>query len=114
LTPAPLEPAVASFMARIKVRGEESLLGADYPRAWAAHITVATDQRRIERSVTHVPGDPARRFTEDELRQKFIRVTADVLERDHAAAAFTLALDAIERPAETLSLVDGIVSRHSP
>ena len=30
-------------MERIKVRAEESLLGAGYPRAWAAHVTVATE-----------------------------------------------------------------------
>jgi 2-methylcitrate dehydratase PrpD len=110
LTPVPLSPEVAAFMTRIKVRGEESLLGAGYPRAWAAHITVATDQRRIERTVTHVPGDPERRFSVDELRQKFIRVTAGVLPRDQASAAFTMALTAIDRPSDMLSLIDGIVA----
>ena len=93
----PVPPALSAFMARIKVRAEEGLL-ASYPGAWAAHVTVTASGRR-ECTVTHVPGDPARPFGEDDLAAKFIRVTAAVLDRDRAEAEFAAALTALERPA---------------
>jgi 2-methylcitrate dehydratase PrpD len=108
LTPGPLSPAVSAFMGRIKVRAEESLLAAGYPQSWAAHVTVATSSRRHERTVTNVPGDPARAFSEDDLREKFIRVTGPVLDRERAAAAFAMALAAIERPADVLAEIERI------
>ena len=49
--------------------------------------------------MTHVPGDPARPFGEDDLEAKFIRVTAAVLDRERAEAEFAAALSALERPA---------------
>jgi 2-methylcitrate dehydratase PrpD len=94
----PLPPALSAFMARIQVRAEEALLSAGYPDAWAAHVTVTASNRR-ERTVTYVPGDPARPFGEDDLQAKFIRVTAAVLDRDRAEAEFAAALSALERPA---------------
>ena len=42
---------------------------------WPAHVTVTASGRR-ERTVTHVPGDPARPFGEADLKAKFVRVTA--------------------------------------
>ena len=66
----PISPALSAFMARIQVRAEEGLLTAGsppetYPRIWPAHVTVTASGRR-ERTVTHVPGDPARPFGEDD------------------------------------------------
>ena len=95
-------------MARIKVRAEESLLGAGYPRAWAAHVTVTTRARRHERTVTHVPGDPARPFGEDELKAKFVRVIAPLLDGEQADAMFAAALDAIEQPAALIREIERI------
>jgi len=100
-----ISPALSAFMARIKVRAEECLLGAGYPRAWAAHVTVTTRARRHERTVTHVPGDPARPFGEDDLRAKFIRVVAPVLDREDADAMFMAALSAIDQPAVVLDAI---------
>jgi 2-methylcitrate dehydratase PrpD len=108
LAPEPLAPVMQAFMNRIKVRAEEGLLTAGYPQAWPAHVTVATDTRRHERTVTHVPGDPARPFGEDDLKRKFIRVAVPVLGRDHAEATFIVALAATERPAEMLREIDRI------
>jgi 2-methylcitrate dehydratase PrpD len=90
-------------MARIQVRAEEGLLAAgypqeSYPKIWAAHVTVTASARR-ERTVTHVPGDPARPFGEADLKAKFIRVTAGMLDRDRAEAEFAASLTALERPA---------------
>jgi 2-methylcitrate dehydratase PrpD len=110
LTPGPAAPAVSSFMGRVKVRAEEGLLAMGYPRTWAAHVTVATQSKRFERTVTQVPGDPARPFGEDDLRQKFLRVVAPVLDPQRVGAAFTLALDAIERPKDLLAGIDRIRS----
>jgi 2-methylcitrate dehydratase PrpD len=108
LTPGPLSPAVSGFMKRVQLRAEEGLVAANYPRAWAAHVTVATAQKRHERSVTHVPGDPARPFSEDDLRQKFVRVTAPVLDAEQARAVFNRALDAVENPAGMLAEIERI------
>jgi 2-methylcitrate dehydratase PrpD len=94
----PIAPALSAFMSRIQVRAEEGLLAAGYPQAWPAHVTVTASGRR-ERTVTHVPGDPARPFGEDDLEAKFIRVTAAVLDRDRAQAEFAAALTALEKPA---------------
>jgi hypothetical protein len=58
--------------------------------------------------VTHVPGDPARPFSEDDLRQKFVRVTAPVLDAEQARAVFNRALDAVENPAGMLAEIERI------
>jgi 2-methylcitrate dehydratase PrpD len=104
----PLQPELSAFMSRIQVRAEEGLLGAGYPRAWPAHVTVTTRTRRHERTVTHVPGDPAQSFGEDDVKAKFIRVTAPVLERGRAAAMFEMALSALDRPGEVIREVEAI------
>jgi 2-methylcitrate dehydratase PrpD len=93
-------------MARIQVRAEEGLLTTgdpqeSYPKTWPAHVTVTASNRR-ERTVTHVPGDPARPFGEDDLKAKFVRVTAAVLDRGRAEAEFAAALSALERPADCI------------
>ena len=106
-----ISPALSSFMDRIKVRAEDSLLGAGYPRAWAAHVTVTTRARRHERTVTHVPGDPARPFGEDELRAKFARFTAPLLDREQVGAMFTAGLGAVEEPGAVVAAIDRIAAR---
>ena len=56
--------------------------------------------------MTHVPGDPARPFSEDDVKSKFIRVVAPLLDRDRAEATFAEALSALERPAEVIRAID--------
>jgi 2-methylcitrate dehydratase PrpD len=106
-----IAPELAEFMARIKVRAEESLLGAGYPKAWAAHVTVTTRTRRHERTVSHVPGDPARPFSEDDLKAKFDRVVAPVLDREQAAAMFAAALATLDHPSIVLEEIGRIAGR---
>jgi 2-methylcitrate dehydratase PrpD len=101
----PIVAELAAFMSRIQVRAEEGLLSAGYPQAWPAHVTV-TASKRCERTVTHVPGDPARPFGKDDLQAKFIRVTSAVLGRERAEAQFAAALAAIEQPAAFLGEVN--------
>ncbi len=93
-----ISPALAAFMSRIQVRGEEALLGAGYPQAWSARVTVTASSRR-ECIVTHVPGDPARPFNEADLKAKFMRFTAGVFGSERAEAEFAAALTALDRPA---------------
>jgi 2-methylcitrate dehydratase PrpD len=65
-------PALAAFMARVRIAGEEALL-AGYPNAWPARIVVTTASGRHEHRVDDVPGDPARPFAEADVREKFQR-----------------------------------------
>jgi 2-methylcitrate dehydratase PrpD len=103
-----------TFMDRIKVRPEESLLKAGYPQAWAAHVTVTTRTKRHERSVSQVPGDPARPFGEDDVRAKFMRAVAPVLADKSAAAMFAAALSALDQPGAALREIDRIPAAQKP
>jgi 2-methylcitrate dehydratase PrpD len=76
--PPELPPAVREFMAKIRVEADESLL-ADYPRVWPARVRVAVGSARNERTVTHVPGDPARPFDRARVREKFLRFAQPAL-----------------------------------
>jgi 2-methylcitrate dehydratase PrpD len=100
-----LPPELAAFMSRIQVRAEPALLGAGYPQAWPAHITV-TASGRYERTVAHVPGDPARPFGENELKTKFLRVVAPLLEGGPAISLFEGALAALHRPAGMVRTIE--------
>ena len=77
-TPPELPPAVRGLMAKIKAEADERLL-ADYPMSWPARVRVAAGSARHERSVTHVPGDPALAFDRASVGQKFLRFTQPVL-----------------------------------
>jgi 2-methylcitrate dehydratase PrpD len=104
--PGPTSPDLLFFMERIKVRAEESLIGAGYPQAWPAHVTVTTRTKRHERSVLQVPGDPARPFGEDGLQAKFVKVLAPASESESAEAVFALALRGIDDPPGTLGEIE--------
>ena len=103
----PISSAISAFMARIQVRAEEGLLAAGYPQAWPAQVTVTASGRRAS-TVTHVPGDPARPFGEDEVKAKFVRMTASVLESDRAEAEFAAAFSALDRPADFIREISKI------
>jgi 2-methylcitrate dehydratase PrpD len=100
-----VSPALSSFMARVQVRAEEGLMAAGYPQAWPAHVTV-TAAGRHERTVTHVPGDPARAFSQADLKDKFTRVVGPMLGQERAEAAFSEAMTATDRPGDVLRLID--------
>ncbi len=92
--PRQLPAAVRGFMDRIKLQADESLLG-DYPRTWQARVTVLTGAVWHERIVTHVPGDPARRFDRTQVRDKFLRFVAPLIgaeKTQHILAGCTDAL----------------------
>src|SRR5262245_26729424 len=77
-SPARVPPAVRAFMDKITVEADERLL-ADYPRAWAARVSVDSAWGRHERQLAHIPGDPARPFARSQVREKFLRFASPVL-----------------------------------
>jgi 2-methylcitrate dehydratase PrpD len=68
--PRQVPAEVRTVMEKIKLRADESLL-SNYPRTWQARVSVLTGTEPHERTVTHVPGDPARPFGRAEIRDKF-------------------------------------------
>jgi 2-methylcitrate dehydratase PrpD len=107
----PTPAAISAFMALIKVRGEESLLVAGYPQNWVAQIVVTTASRQYQRTVTYVPGDPARPFGEADLKAKFGRVVAPLLDGNEADRVNERALAALDQPAEMLAEIERISAR---
>ncbi|MGB7035042.1 MAG: MmgE/PrpD family protein, partial [Xanthobacteraceae bacterium] len=77
-------PAVQSFMQRINVVADDALLAA-YPSAWPARIVVTTTSDQHECRVRDIPGDPARPFSEVDIRAKFQYVVAPLLGEQTAA-----------------------------
>jgi 2-methylcitrate dehydratase PrpD len=71
-------------------------------------VTVTTRTRRHERSVIHVPGDPARPFGEDDLKAKFVKVVSPALGTEHATALFVAALGSIDNPAGVIAEIDAL------
>ncbi len=106
-----IAPALQSFMARVKVRPDESLLAEGYPKAWAAHVAVITASGRHERRVTQVSGDPDAHFAGGGLKEKFARVTAAVLNGDLADRMFVRGLDALTQPREALAAIESFEPR---
>ena len=86
-------PAVRGFMAKITVEADERLL-ADYPRTWPARVRVAAGSARHERTVTHVPGDPARAFDRARVCEKFLRFARPALGADAAERLLARCRDA--------------------
>jgi 2-methylcitrate dehydratase PrpD len=101
--PGAISPPLADFMARIKVRADDSLLAGGYPRIWPAHVTVSTTSNRYARHVDHVPGDPARPFGESDLKTKFAQLATPVLGGRGADGVLALALAALDQPSELLT-----------
>jgi 2-methylcitrate dehydratase PrpD len=106
----PTDPELASFMERINIGADEGLRDLGYPKSWAARVIVETASDRRERTVTHVPGDPARPFGEAESKAKFRRVTASVIDGTKADAIFASALAALDDPAALLAEVAQIAA----
>jgi 2-methylcitrate dehydratase PrpD len=106
-----IAPALQSFMSRINVRADDGLIADGYPQAWAAHVAVTTASRRLERRVSRVPGDPGMPPTRDDLKVKFVRVTASILKGDEAGRIFELGLEALARPRDALLSIERLEPR---
>jgi 2-methylcitrate dehydratase PrpD len=77
-SPVGLLPPIRDFMGKIKVAADERLL-ADYPRIWPARVVVTAAAARHERLVQHVPGDPARAFSREDVCSKFSRFVSPII-----------------------------------
>jgi len=108
--PAHVPDHIRAFMDRVAVAPDEALL-ASFPSQWPARIEVATSSGSYERAVTDVPGDPARPFDANAVREKFERLSAPVMGAEAAEQtlerAFGLLRGKID-PAGLLHQIDGI------
>jgi 2-methylcitrate dehydratase PrpD len=86
-SPTELSSAARGFMSKIKVAADDGLL-AEYPRAWPARMRVVASSGTHERTVTHVPGDPARTLGAADIMAKCVRFTAATLGVDKAEGIF--------------------------
>jgi 2-methylcitrate dehydratase PrpD len=65
---------------------------SNFPSQWPARVEVLTSSGRHEHTVTDVPGDPARQFDENTVRDKFRRLTRPVIGAEAAAQTLKGAL----------------------
>jgi 2-methylcitrate dehydratase PrpD len=105
-TSAKLPPTVQALMAKIKVQADERLL-ADYPRSWPARVRVTAASAQRERTVTHVPGDPALPFDRESVQKKILRFTGPVIGMEKAERILARCSDALAT-GEFSALVDDI------
>src|SRR5262245_7565171 len=105
-TSAKLPPTVQALMAKIKIQADERLL-ADHPRSWPARVRVTAASAQRERTVTHVPGDPALPFDQEDVRRKFLRFTEPVIGMEKAERILARCSDALAT-GEFSALVDDI------
>ncbi len=93
-TPAKIPPAVHCLMAKIKVAADERLL-AQYPHSWPARVRVTAGAARQERTVTHIPGDPALPFDGASVRKKFLRFSEPAIGVEYAERILARCSDAL-------------------
>jgi hypothetical protein len=65
-------------MARIAIAEDDAFM-SEYPRHWPARVKVVTASGCHERTVTHVPGDPARPYDAAAVEEKFRRFAEPVI-----------------------------------
>jgi len=93
-------PALQSFMTRVRIVADESLL-AEYPSSWRARVVVTTPLGPRECQVHDVPGDPARPFTEADICRKFQRCVGRHLDEGAAEGLWQSSMSVL-RSRETL------------
>ena len=83
-------------MLKIRVEPDETLLAA-YPRSWPARVAVTAGTAHYERTVTDIPGDPARPFDRVRVRDKFMRFVAPAIGKESADRILNACTDALAR-----------------
>ncbi len=78
----PWDDAILSFMSRVTIEPDESLLDA-YPQSWPAEVVVKAGGETHHRKVLDAPGDPGRPFNDAEVVAK----AHDMLDRVVGAQA---------------------------
>jgi 2-methylcitrate dehydratase PrpD len=82
--PEQVSDGIRAFIDRVAVEPDDALLPR-FPRQWPARVEVVTSSGRQERTVTDVPGDPARPFDAAAVEAKFRRVVVPSIGADAAA-----------------------------
>jgi 2-methylcitrate dehydratase PrpD len=82
--PASVPDNIRIFMDRITIVPGEALL-PHFPSRWPARVEAVTSSDRHVHTVIDVPGDPARPFGADAVREKFCRFVAPVIGAEAAA-----------------------------
>jgi len=94
---------ILRFMNKVTVRADETLI-ENFPREWHARVRAHTQQAAHERTVTHVPGDPARPFDARAVSAKSRRLVGSIAEQivEHGEAV----LDGTTTPGQLLDQID--------
>jgi 2-methylcitrate dehydratase PrpD len=93
---ASVPECVAALMQKIKIENDETLL-ADYPGSWPARVRVNVGGVGHERTVKHIPGDPARPFDRAHVQEKFLRFASPVIGMHKSEEMLALCSDALAR-----------------
>jgi 2-methylcitrate dehydratase PrpD len=113
--PAQVPDHLRAFMDQVAVRPDDTLL-AEFPARWPGRIEVTTSSGRTGRTVTDVPGDPARPFDRNAVREKFVRLAAPVIGAEACeralAGGFGL-LSGKTDPAGLLRQIEDILAQRS-
>jgi 2-methylcitrate dehydratase PrpD len=94
--PSPATDPVQAFMQKITVKPDETLLEA-YPRSWPARVAVMAGSAHYERTVTDIPGDPARPFDRARVRDKFMRFVTPTIGKEGTDRILNACTDAFAR-----------------
>ena len=105
--PASMPDEVRAFMDRVAIVPDETLL-SNFPSQWPARVEVTTSSGRYGRTVTDVPGDPARPFDAGDVQEKFHRFVAPVIGTDASAQMLEHAFGLLNGQIEAAGLLHQI------
>jgi 2-methylcitrate dehydratase PrpD len=105
--PAQVPDHIRAFMGQVAVIPDETLL-AEFPSRWPARIEVATSSGRAERTVTDVPGDPARPFDRNAVREKFSRLAGPVIGAEACERTLAVAFGLLSGKTDAAGLLQQI------
>jgi 2-methylcitrate dehydratase PrpD len=105
--PAQVPDHIRAFMDHVAVVPDETLL-AEFPSRWPARIEVTTLSRRAGRTVTDVPGDPARPFDRNAVREKFSRLAGPVIGAEACERTLAVALGLLSGKTDATGLLQQI------
>jgi 2-methylcitrate dehydratase PrpD len=98
---------VLAFMDRVVIAPDEALL-SNFPSQWPARVEVMTSSGCYERTVTDVPGDPARPFHAGDVQEKFHHFVAPVIGTEASAHMLEHAFGLLNGQIETAGLLHQI------
>jgi 2-methylcitrate dehydratase PrpD len=109
-SPESVSEDIGGFMARISVKGDESL-APYYPKSWPARVVVAASDRKHEKTVLQVPGDPERPLGEAQLGEKFRSLVAPIVGEGAAENLLQLSFSTLDEG--PLGLLEAIEAARS-